>query len=174
MLDSDKRDFVKYFTEMCSLYPTTPVDDTRPHAYFRHLRDCSLESVKIALRKASGDGRQFLPTAPEIREIALIEEKAAYARRNDPPRIEPARQLGAARWVSVPKTVEGQKAYITEAPSRFEKLARIWECESVRRGDHPTGEIPRDDGMKRMQQVHKMIGALVGNLPAEPKTEPAK
>lgn len=160
MVDSDLTGFTAYLAQAATLYPGFSMPATTARAYFDYLKRYSLPSVKTAIRKAIDQSPERMPAAPVMREIAEVEEKAAHARRNDP-KTPVSHQLGEARWVGVPKTLHGQQEYVKAAgEDKYETLARIWECESVRRGDHPTGSIPQEDGARRMRQINQLVGNI--------------
>lgn len=151
MNDDEQGRFVKDITYMFSLYPNASVHEGTADAYWAHLRRFSLASVRIGVSRALKASPTFPPTAPAIAEIAEVEHRAEAARALDRPTTQ--KLLPRASWEGIPREPEQQRAYVQAATTGFERLARIAECEAVRRNLHPSAPPPAEVGARLQNEI---------------------
>ncbi len=157
MLDNERPMFAKTVAYMFSLYPSASMSDTTVEAYWQHLKRFDIGPVRVAVQRAVNDSPKFPPTAPSIREIAEIEQRQAEARAKDPKPGAVAGYIQRASWEGVPRTDAGQQAYIEAGGGNYETLARLWECDAVRRGIKPNEPPPQEMGAAWFKQLGMML-----------------
>lgn len=97
----------------------------------------------------------------ENREGAYAERIKNYNKRiHEQERAQVFRDCEAFR--KIPTTPGGQEAYIGEADSDFERLARYWECDTKTSKRDPAGDTPLEIGKERFRQFWKLWGKRDG------------
>jgi hypothetical protein len=145
VLDGERQRFAEGLAWLFALYPGARLDETTVSAYWGLLRPLELEAVLSAIRRSANAGEaQWPPTAPQLRSVALGEEKSLKARRSE---------RGVAGLL--PRTTQGREAYVLAADSPFERLARFWETESDELGLAPGATTPKELGAMRWKEFWK-------------------
>ena len=157
MNDTERPLLAKAVTYLFSLYPQSKLTEATSDAYWHHLKRFDIGPLRVAIQRAANDNPKFPPTAPTIRELAEIEQRSAEARAKDPKPGPVAGYIQRASWEGVPRTDQGQQAYIEAGGSNYETLARLWECEAVRRGVRPNEPPPQELGMEWFRQLSAML-----------------
>lgn len=63
------------------------------------------------------------------------------------------RDVEREEWIRIPVIQEMQQKWIADAKSPFEKLARLWQCESRTLGIRPHDATPPEIFTRRMRQL---------------------
>ena len=128
----------------------------RLSAYWDQLRTNDAADVKEACMRAPQP--EFypdrFPTAGQLARVVstVRAERAERRRQQDTAKLHASElELERERRRRIPFTPEGQVAYVQEGEGEWEQLARVWECESVRRKVDPGHTTPSDMHERRMR-----------------------
>lgn len=161
MQTSDKSRFAEAMGELKAAYTSYRTDDAEWRrtmaAYWRQLERLEWDDV-LASTYAAPQPDYYpdrFPTAGQLLRVATTRkvERAERARQQAAARRE-AEEHDAVRErrVSLPSTQEGMEKYISEGATPFERLGRMWECESKAKGINPGATTPPDLHASRMRQ----------------------
>src|SRR3974377_39518 len=90
MLDSEKARFAAGVAHVSICYPNAPDSKLRPAAYWEELKRFDIAAVLSAIELAKKQSRDFFPTAPQIRALAEVEQKAIDVARASEHKMLPA------------------------------------------------------------------------------------
>jgi len=110
------------------------------------------ECVADVIRRAHSTHQKWAPTVGELGEIANLSH-ADWQRNSARPPTPPDRQLPER----IIPTRDGREAYVQAGGTDFEKLARLWECESRELQLQPNNPCPQEVGGRRMRQLGKIL-----------------
>lgn len=141
-------EFKRMFAHALGLYPNSGGHEGSAASYWQFLRRYPLPVLRNAFRRACLSSPEFLPSAVRVRECA---EAAARTVAGLPPPERKSLPPGGREYV--PPVGAGAEEWINEAPNRFERLGRMWACESKLRGWDRTGEVPQENGERRWKEL---------------------
>ncbi len=126
-------------------------------SYFEQLRKYELRDVEEALRRAPG--REYyaerFPHAGQVERLAVaveLERKQRDQEERDARRRRSEDDIAREDFAAIPFGAEAQRVYIEEATGPFDRLARVWQCESKNLGLDPTKPSPPDIQARRMRE----------------------
>lgn len=157
MLDQERPLFAKTVSYMFSLYPSATASEATVEAYWQHLKRYPLSAIRVAMAHVTNENPKYPPSAIMLSEAAKIEQRAAEARARDPKPGPVAGYIQRASWEGVPRTDQGQQAYIEAGRNNYEQLARLWECDAVRKGIKPNEPPPKEVGAAWFKQLGLML-----------------
>ena len=144
----NEQNFVAAMAYLKTSYPGYRPTDQEWTKTLRVYRDAlssyPLEVIGKACRRAPKAFPQWFPNAGQVRQICEAEMRPIRERQKEIPN---QRQLPAPRTRLLPHNESGWEKYIDAAPNRFERLARLWECESKKIGIKPDDRTP--DGISK-------------------------
>lgn len=96
---------------------------------------------------------KYMPNAPELAAYCKALEKTdcAIKPHKEVPTGQDRRSKREA-YGHLPRTQQGMSEYIDEAANPFERLARLWECDSASRDLDPNAPTPPDISKTRLAQ----------------------
>lgn len=105
--------------------------------WFERLKNYHQRVLNAAVWQAHKAFPEWFPTLGQFESVCSNLAKTSLGK--DP--VPPSRQL--------PRTTQGREAYLLEAESPCEKLARLWELEDAGR----VGPVPQEEGAKRFREL---------------------
>lgn len=139
--------------------------DARIGAYWLKLKRFDGSVIEMACDMAPEVYPARFPSVGQLMHLAIKiehERKAEANKRDDEERAESEdkatrERVAKLRSEIIPDTIEGQERWVAEAPSRFEALARWWECQSKQLRLDPTKPSPPDVAKGRMAELNKLL-----------------
>lgn len=171
MNDNEKNRFAEAMSVLRDCYPGAWWGDDgewrrRLKAYWDQLKGMDYRDVVKALTDCPGADfyPDRFPTVGQVQRVAIAAEGERRKREAAAKDEYERRRAGPVEdWTDpkvyyrhIPKTPPGQQHYIEGAANPWEKLARIWECESIALNIHPGQQTPPDVMKARMGQFWKL------------------
>lgn len=151
MIESDRQNFKQAMDFLRASYPSSRIEDdswrVTLRVYWEQLSDLPWPVVSQAVRKAPKEFTEWFPSAGQLRQVCEPIAKS-WKHREEREALGPERQIPTTRY--------GQEAYLLEADSPAEKIARYWEAENQHWAKHPEART-EDVGKKRFQQIRKIL-----------------
>ena len=110
-------------------WPTARFEPRHHQAYWSSLSSLPFNIVRDSLVEA-GKEKAFVPSASEVRGVALRLFVRLKGEEDAKERAKRDAAEALAYRNPAPVTEDGMREYVNDAVSPFEKLARLWECES--------------------------------------------
>lgn len=164
MRASDMRNFTEGMRTLRDCYQAYPLGEKEwentIRAYFGQLQDLEWSDVRGALIRAPNPDcyPDRFPNAGQLKRLALDERRARAesARREEATKVtERDKQQAIEDLKHVPFGDTAQQAYILAASSPFDRLARMWQCETKKLHLDPSKPTPKDIHARRMQDFWK-------------------
>lgn len=162
MIAADKNRFAQALGTLRDCYPSyRPNDEDWKRvlrSYWERLEALPIEAVEAAVMRAP-DAEfypDWFPAAGQLKRVATEAHRDIEARkareRDDASRpvSDPEEELRDFHR-TVPMTPDGQAAFLAEASDDWDKLSRLWLCESRRLRLRPSQTTPREVFAQRMQ-----------------------
>jgi len=181
----DGQSFSNLMDGLRALYPALfrmKIDEKarRDHAFWQKMQRYDAPTIKRACDLASERHPDRFPTAGQL--IACCKDAMAEARRETAQHDEHASSEGEdaeimaavkhRRDTIIPRDKEEQWRWCQGARSPYERLARIWECESKNNGWAPDKPSPRGVGERRMAEFQELMADLDRKTKLDPNQKP--
>ncbi len=159
-MQRDTTQVTAFLTPLRSCYsPSQRIDEVEWAAacqsYTKALSYYPESVLRVAFGQAIKHHARFFPSHGELQLLANNEWRKRQEIQGERDRrlrdVEEAKQIEAKRD-KLPWELEKQRRYIEAAKEPFDKLARIWECESKNLKIRPDQETPPELHKQRMTQ----------------------
>jgi hypothetical protein len=130
-------------------------------AYAKKLQPLDYAKVKYACEVAADPGH-FPERFPNVGQI----QQLCNVKRKDFDKADASQMSGQERYDAqesrklVPKTPQGQAAYIQDGKPEWEQLARLWECEDAVSGRKPWDDTPIEIGKRRGRAIDTILDRI--------------
>lgn len=171
MTSDDKKKFADGMEVLRACYPSfkpSGEDFKRTlKAYFEALLDSPFDVVRGALMRAPNPDYypDYFPSVGQLQRVCRDVQREKATEQTSQQRL--AREHAedeseSGRRQRIPTTDEGQRAYIEGGANDFEKLGRVWECESKRRGIKSWEMTPGDVSKRRFSDFWALWDRVTG------------
>lgn len=180
MISKDVNKLLEILSVLRGCYPDCKLSEPERRAvslqYFKAMRDLDLDDIGAAAMVAAQPEYypEAFPTIDQLRRVVHAEQQRrqyeSSRERTERQRNEQDEQIRRC-YHEVPVGMLGQKQYIDDATTPFERVARRLEVETVKSRRDPAGEAPGDVA-KRWQKEIRDTWASVPSKAIEGEINP--